>query len=594
MRRRDLLIGSAGTAAVLALAGLPACVSNARQAGTPVRSGETDARLADMLERHALSLRSAWADENDLVGDRSLAARARALADNSDRVAELAMLDRAELSPAAQLDFDTASFVYSVLGDQLARAGTVDLNLRPSPYVVSQMNGAYYWLPSRIGARAANAGPEGSENYLASIASLARGIDQESERVLHDASSGVIPPDFVLLATMAQVRALRDSTPAANPLLAPALALEDDDLAARARDRFTRFVVPALERQVEVLESLVPRANNVPGVWAQPDGEANYASSLRANTTTSHAPGELHRTGLEWVRSISDRIDRELTSLGIRSGTVGERIVALNTDPRFMPPDSDAGRAEVLRQAEALVGNARRRLPKAFARVVDDPVAVRRMPLTSEDSSPIAFYNGGQGGGPGTILLNLKRPGDLPSWRLPTLVHHEGVPGHHTQAAVLQDMEDLSLFRRTVRFSAWTEGWALYAEQLADEIGAYEDDPFGRIGYLQAQLWRAARVVVDTGIHHERWSRDRAVAFMIDEVGEPRVPTEREVDRYCVYPGQACCFMVGKQQIVASREAARETMGARFDLRTYNDLVLGSGPLPMEVMDARVRRWSLA
>ena len=192
------------------------------------------------------------------------------------------------------------------------------------------------------------------------------------------------------------------------------------------------------------------------------------------------------------------------------------------------------------------------------------------------------------------MLLNLKTPSDLPSWRLPTLIHHEGVPGHHSQAAVLDEVGGLSAFRRAARFSAWTEGWALYAEAMSDEIGAYEADPYGRIGYLQAQLWRAGRVVVDTGLHHERWDREQAVAYMVDTVGELRGPTEREVNRYCVYPGQACCFMVGKQQIVASREAARQAMGGRFRLGDYNDLVLRSGPLPMEVLDALVQQWSAA
>ena len=298
--------------------------------------------------------------------------------------------------------------------------------------------------------------------------------------------------------------------------------------------------------------------------------------------------------GQDWVRELSAEIDHDLRALNLTRGSVGERIAALNTDARLIQQDTDAGRAEVHRQAKAYLVAARGRAARAFNHFVDDPVEVRRMPLTSEDSSPIAFYNGPRDGTSGAVLLNLKKPSDLPLWRLPTLVHHEGVPGHHTQAAVLRDTGGLSLFRRTVRFSAWTEGWALYAEALADEIGAYADDPFGRIGYLQAQLWRAGRVVVDTGIHHERWTREQAIAFMVDTVGELPGPTAREVDRYCVYPGQACCFMVGKQQIRASCETARRAMGPRFSLGDYNDLILRSGPLPMEVLDALVQQWSAA
>lgn len=546
-----------------------------------------DARLAALLERHARSLAELGGSASDPVGDRSLAGRSDAHAANAKRIIELQSISRDQLSPAARLDRDTAAFIYSVLDDQLARPGTIDLDLRPSPYVVSQMNGAYYWLPQRLGGRAATVAPE---VYLDSIDALARGIDQESERIAYDAGKGTIAPNFVVATTLAQVRGLRDSKPDANPLLSPALT--QGELGEQASERFNRLVIPALERQAAALEALLPQTKDTAGVWAQPDGEANYASSLRANTTSNIAPGELHRMGLEWVRELSEALDRDLRAVGLSKGSVGERIAALNVDSRFIQPDTDAGRAEVMRQAEAYLAAARARVDRSLRRMIDDPVEVRRMPLTTEASSPVAFYNSGGGQGSGGVLLNLRAPSDLPSWRLPTLIHHEGVPGHHTQDSVLRDAGGLSAFRLTARFSAWTEGWALYAEHVADEIGSYADDPFGRIGYLQAQLWRAGRVVVDTGLHHERWSRDQGVAYMVDVVGELPGPTSREVDRYTVYPGQACCFMVGKQQLVTSREVARIRMGTRFSLGDYNDLILRSGPLPMEVLDAMVQQWS--
>jgi uncharacterized protein (DUF885 family) len=582
MNRRQMLAGVAFAAAAAGSSFGTAWAHGGAEEGA-------DARLAALLDRHAQSLRTLGGSPADPVGDRSLAGRSAAHGANADRITELQSIARDQLSPAARLDRDTAAFVYSVLDDQLARPGTIDLDLRPSPYVVSQMNGAYYWLPQRLGGRAATVE---ADAYLAGIDALARGIDQESERIAHDAGQGIVPPDFVLAITLAQVRGLRDSVPTANPLLSPALSR--GELGEQATERFSRLVAPALDRQAAALEALVPRAKETAGVWAQPDGEANYASSLRANTTSNVAPGELHRMGLEWVRELSEALDHDLRAIGLSQGSVGARIAALNVDPRFIQPDTDAGRAEVMRQAEGYLAAAQDRVGRALTRVVDDPVEVRRMPVTTEASSPVAFYNGGGGQGPGAVLLNLKTPSDLPSWRLPTLIHHEGVPGHHTQASVLHDAGALSAFRLTARFSAWTEGWALYAEHVADETGAYAEDPFGRIGYLQAQLWRAGRVVVDTGLHHERWNREQAVAFMVDVVGELPGPTSREVDRYAVYPGQACCFMVGKQQLVASREAARRAMGAPFSLGDYNDLILRSGPLPMEVLDAMVQQWSVA
>ena len=219
---------------------------------------------------------------------------------------------------------------------------------------------------------------------------------------------------------------------------------------------------------------------------------------------------------------------------------------------------------------------------------------VRRTPVAIEDSSPGAFYSPGAPGEPGVYSLNLKRTHDHPLWRLPTLTHHEGIPGHHFQHAVLESAAVLPLHRRLVGFSAYTEGWALYAEQVADELGAYEANPAGRIGFVQSQLFRAARIVVDTGLHHQRWTREQAVSWMVDHAGEPRAPAEREIDRYCVYPGQACSFMVGANQIVALREAARARLGDRFDVRAFHDLVLKSGPVPIEVLGRMVEEWNLA
>lgn len=267
--------------------------------------------------------------------------------------------------------------------------------------------------------------------------------------------------------------------------------------------------------------------------------------------------------------------------------------MALDRDPRFLKPDSDAGRMQIIDAANARLDSIRELLPVAFTVRPDDPVEVRRVSPAIEHGAPGGFYSASRSPDhPSVIFINLRSVEENALWRIPTLLHHEGIPGHHFQASVLKSADGLSMFRRTVRFSAWTEGWALYAEQLADEIGAYEDDPFGRIGYLQGQLFRACRVVVDTGLHHSRWTREQAIGWMMANGGESRDAAEREIDRYCVYPGQACSFKVGQQQILASREQARALLGARFDLRAYNDMVLASGPLPMEVLEAVTNRWA--
>jgi uncharacterized protein (DUF885 family) len=587
--RRDLLAGAVAAGATLPFAG---CASSTLRNA----EGREDVRLGNMLERHAQALRD-FDGGGDSLGDYSLAGRARAAAANAARLAELATIDRLALSPPAAIDYDTAHFIYQAMDGQYGRYGFSDINLRPSPYVVSQMNGAYYWLPDSIGARSALSDSQAADRYLSKLHQFAAALDHETERIAHDAELGVIPPAFILAKTVAQIATLRDTPALSNPLLATAVeqarAAGLDDVEQHAIAFFQGSIAPALTRQIDVLAGLAPRATDQAGIWAKPDGQAYYASALHSNTTASYAPGELHRLGLDWVGELSIEIDDLLSRQGMSAGTVGERLMALDRDPRFLKPDSDAGREQIIDAANARLKAIGKLLPRAFTVRPDDPVEVRRVSPAIEDGAPGGFYSASRNPDhPSVIFINLRSVEENALWRIPTLLHHEGIPGHHFQASVLGATDGLSMFRQTVRFSAWTEGWALYAEQLADEIGAYEDDPFGRIGYLQGQLFRACRVVVDTGLHHSRWTREQAISWMMAHGGESRDAAEREIDRYCVYPGQACSFKVGQQQILACRERVRAVLGARFDLRAYNDIVLASGPLPMEVLEAVTTRWA--
>lgn len=575
-------------------------------------TGADDAALAALLQRHseaylARSPEEATANDFDTgahaalrrrLDDRSLTARAADRAAVRVARAQLAGIDRARLSPRSALDHDVARFVYDTLDDLLARYGYVDGNLRPSPYVVSQMNGAYYWLPDFIGSRHPIDDAADVDAWRARLAALPAALDQETDRIRHDAAIGVVPPGFVIAKTVAQIGALRDGAPLESALLAPALArirakgLGDRDDAALAV--FRNAIAPALDRQAAALAALAPRAVDTAGVWRLPDGEAYYAAACRANTTAALTPAELHETGLAQCVALAAEIDASLRAQGLRRGTVGERIAALNADARFRVSDDDAGRARLLAIADTALRRVIERLPRAFGNVAVDPIVVRRIPVAIESGAPGAFYSEGSKGEPGVFSLNLKTPAEHTTWRLPTLAHHEGVPGHHFQYSVLAHSPALPLFRRMVRFSAYTEGWALYAQQVADELGIFEDDPFGQIGYLQSELFRAARIVVDTGIHYKRWTKEQAVAWMVEHAGEQPLATEREVTRYCVYPGQACSFKVGANRIVAARERARRAMGARFDVRGFHDLVLQSGPVPLAVLEQAVASWSAA
>ncbi|WP_223798606.1 DUF885 domain-containing protein [Sphingomonas nostoxanthinifaciens] len=567
-----------------------------------------DAALDALLQRHAeLFLRrcpeEATGQQLDVganavlrsrLTDRSLAAMAADRTAIAEARRQLGAIGRAGLSPRAALDHDVASFVYDRLADLTSYTGFVDIDLRPSPYVVNQMNGAYYWLPGFIGSNHPLANAADVDAWYARLTALGIAIDQETDRIRHDAAAGVAPPGFVLERTIAQVRALRDTPPLTSALIAPAVvrahAAGLGDIGGRGADIFRATIAPALDRQAQALEALLPNASTIAGVWRLPNGDAYYAATTYSNTTVATPPAELHRQGLAQVAELTAQIDAGLKAQGLSKGSVRERMAALDHDPRFLVSDDDAGRARLLAEADRELKDIIARLPRAFNDPPNDPIVVAPVAAAQQNGSPIAFYHDGVGDAPGTYMLNLKDPRDIVLWRLPTLTHHEGIPGHHFQFSMLRHARQLPLFRRIVRFSAYTEGYGLYAQQVADEIGAFEGDPFGRLGYLQSELFRAARIVVDTGIHHLRWTREQGVQWMVEHGGELPGPTDREVVRYCVYPGQACSFKVGANAIVAAREAARKRLGSRFDVRAYHDLVLRSGPMPMSVLEAAAAR----
>ncbi len=590
LERRDFLVK---TAASVMFAG-----SGARAGGAP----DSDAGLAALLQRHAeLFLHRSPEQATNLnwdvgaqtglrsrLDDRSLAVMASDRTAIAAAQAQLSTINRRPLSAKAMLDYDIAAFVYAQFADILGRYGYIDIDLRPSPYVVSQMNGSYYWLPDFIGSRHPIGSASDVGAWYARLAAFAVALDQETERIRHDAGIGVLPPAFVIARTLAQLRKLRDTPPRQSALMADAIARAMakglGDIGVRGEAIFAAQIAPALTRQAAALEALLPRASDIGGVWRLPDGDAYYAAASRSNTTVDTPPEELHRQGLAQCDELIAAIDVRLKAQGMSAGTVQQRLAALDTDARLLIPEGEAGRARLIADAERELEDIVTRLPRAFNDPVVDPIVVRPIAAAVQDGAPGAFYSEGVGDAPGTYSLNLKRNSDLPLWRLPTLTHHESIPGHHFQACMLRHAPSLSMFRRIVRFSAYTEGYGLYAQQVADEIGAFDHDPFGQIGYLQSNLFRAARIVVDTGLHHKRWTREQATAWMVEHAGEQRAATEREVVRYCVYPAQACSFKVGSNSIVAAREAARQRLGSQFDVRRFHDVVLRRGPMPLDVL----------
>jgi uncharacterized protein (DUF885 family) len=337
---------------------------------------------------------------------------------------------------------------------------------------------------------------------------------------------------------------------------------------------------------MELMRKLRAKAGHDAGVWRLPQGDEYYAQSLRLGTTTNMTPDEVHKTGVELVASLSARLDEKLKAQGLTQGGVGDRLRALYADPKYRYPNTDAGKSQLLADLNVKVKTVQAKLPAYFKTLPKSPVEIRRVPTYIEAGAPGGYYEQPSldGSRPGVYYINLRDTAEMPSWTLPTLTYHESIPGHHLQLS-LQQEADLPLIRKVVWFSAYGEGWALYAEQLAKEMGMYGADPMGEIGYLHDAAFRAVRLVVDSGMHAKRWSREKALAYYVDAIGDPPSAAATEIERYCVWPGQACSYMVGKLTWLRLRERAKTALGPKFDIREFHDAGLIAGSTPLTVLD---------
>jgi uncharacterized protein (DUF885 family) len=400
----------------------------------------------------------------------------------------------------------------------------------------------------------------------------------------------VVPPDFVIDRTLAQMKGLvtlpeKSSlvTSVAERAYKKGLA---GDYAGQASKIYSEQVVPALSRQIALMQELRPHAVHDAGCWRLPDGDAYYATSLKVGTTTTMSPDEVHQLGLDQAKTLSARADALLRKQGMSKGSVSRRIRALFNDKRDIYPNTDAAKARLIEDLNGLVRDMQGRLPQYFATLPKASVEIKRVPKFIEAGAPGGYYNNASldGTRPGIYWINLRDTAETPRWALPTLTYHEAIPGHHLQLS-LQQEANLPMIRRAAFYSAYGEGWALYAEQLAMEMGVYKDDPLGEVGYLQSALFRAARLVVDTGIHSKRWSREQAISVMADIDGEPTSSAATEIERYCVWPGQASSYMVGKLTWLRLREKARAALGDQFDIRQFHDAGLLSGNMPLVALE---------
>lgn len=526
------------------------------------------------------------------LGDRSAAGQ-RAIADHlRGHVAMLKRIDTAPLSPATRTDIDVARTAFETALDGFALPyGDVAVGgWRNTPYVVIQNVGAYLDVPRFLDSDHSIATRADAEAYLARLESYATQLDGETQRIREALALGVVPPDFLLDKTIRQLEQSVSGDPAGwdivTSLSRRAKAIPGDWTAratAIARDR----VKPALERQLATIRDSRKQAKSDAGMWARPDGDAWYAWGLRASTTTTMTPDEVHARGKEELAALQAQMDAILKSIGYTKGSVGERMTALGKDPRYTFPDNDAGRAQIMALVQNRLTDIRARMPRAFNTLAPGNVEVKRIPAVEEAGAPGAYGGAGSIDGkvPGKMWINLRTTELWTRYSLPTLVYHEAIPGHVWQG---EYSFRLPLIRSLLQFNAFSEGWALYSEQLGDELGAYDGDPVGRLGYLQSIAFRACRMVVDTGLHAKRWSREQAVQWFATTNGSSVEEVSGEVDRYCSWPGQACGYKVGHSEINRLRARTKAALGPRYDFKAFNDMVVQGGGVPMTVLGRNV------
>ncbi len=595
LKRRDLMVGAAAVGACAPFAPGFGQAPDGEAAEAAKMNALFDGFVRETLERQPEEATSLGLDKGDLailksrLSDASPAAVAKEKTDNARRMRALETIDRSKLSAFEQVSYDTVMFTLAI-EDEGNQAFDYGGNGAGAPYVLSQLTGSYQSVPDFLDTQHAIETKDDADAYLSRLNAFATMMDQELEQVRHDVGLGVTPPDFVIDKTLIQMDAFL-KTPADQSSLVQSLVRRageknlTGDYGAKATTLYAEKILPALARQAAFLREQRPKATHDAGVTRLPNGAQYYRVSLKNYTTATIAAEVIHKTGLDLVTSLSADLDALLKAQGLSQGGVGARLAALTADPKYLYDNTDAAKERLIADLNAKVVTVQAKLPDYFGKLPKAKVEIRRVPKAIEAGAPGGYYEAGSldGTRPGAYYINLRDTAEQPSWTLSTLTYHEAIPGHHLQISIAQEA-DSPLIRKLVFYSAYAEGWALYAEQLADEMGLYDHDPMGKLGYLHDALFRAVRLVVDSGMHSKRWSREQAIQYMVETVGDKDSAATTEIERYCVWPGQACGYMLGKIEILRLREEAEKKLGSRFDLRKFHDAILKPGAMPLDVL----------
>ncbi len=538
------------------------------------------------------------------LGGYGFAAFEEARARNESFLQDIRSIDRSALSGQALITYDVLRDAYQTGArrNQFAFGGAVSF-ASTSPYLVTQLSGPHILLPRIMLTQHRMENRQDAEDYLSRLTEFSRVFDETIETISGDGAQLVTPPLFALDGSLNTIAGFTAPPAAENPLVATFAAKleniagltaeERAEFTARAAATVEASVYPAYARLAAALENLKQQAGTDAGIWRLgDDGAAFYAHALAAYGAGGMLPDEVHELGLAEVARISGEMDAILKAQGLASGAVAERFAAVGARAGMRYANDDAGRDVLLSDLNGQVTELMARAGDWFGTLPTQPVEVRRIPVYEQDSSPGGYYSAASldGTRPGIFWINLKNTADWPKHMLKTLTYHEAAPGHHFQRS-LERGAGLPVIRTMLGYSEFSEGWALYAEQVAAEMGMYADDPLGDLGRLQSELFRAARLVVDSGLHHKQWTREQAIDYMQGITGDTRDQVTREVERYAVWPGQACSYKLGMIKINELRQQAEEALGADFDIREFHDEVLMTGAMPLPVLERKIDRW---
>ncbi|MCP5475026.1 MAG: DUF885 domain-containing protein [Rhodanobacteraceae bacterium] len=534
---------------------------------------------------------------NAKLGDDSLAHDEAQLIKLEQDYATFKRYERADYSGQALISYDIFD---AFLGD-LVKDGK---RFRYHNFPINQMFGAQSGVPNFMVNSHFVESERDARDYISRLRLIGNKFDQVLEGLRHRESLGILPPRFTVEKVLEQMRGFIES-PAREHMLYTSFEeklakIPPEQLSESVREALRTEVAGAIDEVVYPAyrcliahhEALLSRATSNDGAWRLPDGEAYYAWRIRNQTTTDMSADQIHQIGLAEVERIGTEMDRILQAEGLTEGSIGARVQLISKREDQLYPDTEAGREQILADYQAIIDEVNANLGDWFNHRPEASVEVRRVPEFSEKTAPGAYYQRGSldGKRPGVFYANLRSVADIPRFGMRTLAYHEAIPGHHFQGSLAQELEGLPMFRNFLGFTVYSEGWALYAEQLAWEAG-FQSKPLDNLGRLQAEMFRAVRLVVDTGMHAKRWSREQAIAYMEDHTGMGHGEVVAEIERYLVNPGQALAYKVGMLKILELREKARSELGESFDIRGFHDVVLGSGALPIFILERQIDEW---